>query len=230
MKCFETSARCRRSSSGLKAADDHAGEAVQPLCFSWCDVQRGAAPAGRQPGPKHLLAEDPYRHSEGWSKPSLVLNDHHHSADVLVCLSPGLRSSHQPQTAGFGRKTQLPHLWRPQVCWHWEHSQTSVRRRIVPDFILVPYCECPCGARPWSGEGSERCREAARPWLFADSTDELAGVPGLWWLHKSSGRLQADCLFFKSINKFLVYQSCLLSTAADGRGTVRLCDGVYLQF
>lgn len=117
----------------------------------------------------------------------------------LMCwfyLPPGLHGGHQSQTAGFGRETQLPHLRGPQVCWHWEHRQTSVRRWIVPDFVLVPYCECPCGARTRGGEGSGRCGKAPRPRLFADSSDELKGLPGLWRLHKCSGRLQAVCLLF----------------------------------
>lgn len=115
------------------------------------------------------------------------------SADVLIHLQTGLRSGSQPQTAGFGRQAQLPHLRRPQVCWHWKHCQTPVWRWIVPDFILVPYRERPCGAGTRSGEGSERRRTAPGPWLFADSTDEFPGVPGLRWLHKRSGK-HSRCL------------------------------------
>lgn len=47
---------------------------------------------------------------------------------MLLCLLTGLHGGLQPETAGFGWEAQLPHLWRSQVCWHWEHSQASVWR------------------------------------------------------------------------------------------------------
>lgn len=130
----------------------------------------------------------------GPSLPPFVVS-RHLRADALLHPSPGLRRHRQPPTAGSGRKTQLPHLRRPQVCRHREHGQASVRRRTVPDFILVPSRECPRGAGTRGGAGSERCGEAPRPWLFADSADEFAGVPGLWGLHQRSGRLRPGGLF-----------------------------------
>lgn len=47
---------------------------------------------------------------------------------LFLCLLTGLHCSLQPETAGSGWETQLPHLWRSQVCRHWEHSEASVWR------------------------------------------------------------------------------------------------------
>lgn len=61
-------------------------------------------------------------------------------------------------------------------------------RWFVPDLILVPHSECPCGAGARGCAGSECCRKASGPRLFAHSTDELPGIPGYWWIHKGCGK------------------------------------------
>lgn len=61
-------------------------------------------------------------------------------------------------------------------------------RWFVPDLILVPHSECPCGAGPRGHAGSERCGEAPRPRLPPHSTDEFQRVPGYWWIHKGRGK------------------------------------------
>lgn len=122
---------CRCSPSGIKAAEDHGGEAVQSLCFCWCDEQWGASGSGWLSGSKHLHAEDTRWHPKGWCETSHVASIKNivwRNFKVFVCLPTGLHSSLQPETAGFGWEAHLPHLWRPQVRWHWKHSEASVRR------------------------------------------------------------------------------------------------------
>lgn len=65
-------------------------------------------------------------------------------------------------------------------------------RWFVPDLILVPHSECSCGAGARRCEGSEFCRKASGPRLFAHSTDELPGVSGYWWIHKGCGKHVAN--------------------------------------
>lgn len=63
----------------------------------------------------------------------------------------------------------------------------SSPRWFVPDLLLVPHSERPCGAGARRREGSERCGKTSGSRLSAHSTDELPGLSGYWWIHKGCG-------------------------------------------
>lgn len=105
---------CRRSPRGIEAAEDHGGEAVQPLCVGRRDEQRGAPSAGRLSRSEHLHAEDPRGHPQGWRETNSTVYKQNivRTNDLMLfsCPRTGLHDGLQPETAGFGRETQLPHL------------------------------------------------------------------------------------------------------------------------
>lgn len=93
---------CRRSPAGVKAADDHAGEAVEPLRVGRRDEQRGAPPAGRLSGPERLHAEDPRGHPKG-RRPPPVLPEEYYQGRLSNSF---LTSGTQDYTAAFSQKLQ----------------------------------------------------------------------------------------------------------------------------